>query len=493
MAGTLIRKDAWKMPKWDPILLWYAKGIGEMQRRSLAEPTSWRYQAAIHGYDRDGDPLRDDDNDILPSDNDQRDFWSQCQHGSWYFLPWHRMYLGLFEQMVRAEVVHLGGPADWTLPYWNYSDPQHTERRALPAAFLEPNLPDGQPNPLFIIAGTPGGTPVLRGTLASSGRQVAGDPEVSVTCLKQPYFDADPIGGSKGFGGGKTIAQHRGGSPGELEKTPHGDMHDAVDGWMSTFETAALDSIFWLHHANIDRLWTVWTNRDSKDVDPPDSDWLTKISFQFNQPGGGIVIMTPSQVMDSRTSPFAYDYEDTADPLAPPAQHPGHLESPMRRRPMDRPIPEMVGATEKPLTLTGGTHAAAFKIGSPSGPAVLGVEPGAAPRRTFLNLENVTGKGALTGYRVYVNLPEGADPEKHMDLCVGTLPMFGVAEASIVSKDHPGTGLSFSFDISETVAALSKHDAWNAEDVHVTLVAKNSAERKSHSPVQIGRISLYYA
>ena len=351
MAGPLIRKDAWKMPKWDPILLWYAKGIGEMQRRQIAEPTSWRYQAAIHGYEPDSDPLKDDVNDILPSQADQDDFWNQCQHGSWFFLPWHRMYLGLFEQMVRAEIVHLGGPADWTLPYWNYDDPKHPEFRALPAAFLEPNLPGGQRNPLFII----GASPILRGTLAMSGQQVAGDPEVSVKCLKQPFFDADPIGGSKGFGGGKTIAQHRGGSPGELEKTPHGDIHDAVDGWMSTFETAALDPIFWLHHANIDRLWTVWKNRNPSNVDPPDANWLTKISFRFNQPGGGIVTMTSSQVIDSKTSPFAYDYEDTTDPLAP-APHPAHLESPVRRTStMERPIPEMVGATEKPLTLTGGT------------------------------------------------------------------------------------------------------------------------------------------
>ena len=124
---------------------------------------------------------------------------------------------------------------------------------------------------------------------------------------------------------------------------------------------------------------------------------------------------------------------------------------------------------------------------------MLSAERPGPPRRTFLNLENVTGAGALTGYRVYLNLPEGADPEKHMNLCVGTLPMFGVAEASVVSKDHPGTGLSFSFDISEAVTILSKGDGWNAEDVQVTLVAKSVAGRATHAPVQIGRISLYYA
>jgi tyrosinase len=31
------------------------------------------------------------------------------------------------------------------------------------------------------------------------------------------------------------------------------------DGWMSDPDKAALDPIFWLHHANIDRLWAAWT------------------------------------------------------------------------------------------------------------------------------------------------------------------------------------------------------------------------------------------
>ena len=30
---------------------------------------------------------------------------------------------------------------------------------------------------------------------------------------------------------------------------------------MGAFETAGLDPLFWLHHANIDRLWEVWLNQ----------------------------------------------------------------------------------------------------------------------------------------------------------------------------------------------------------------------------------------
>ena len=105
-----VRKNVWKLPDWDPIIDWYARAIAEMQTRPLSDPTSWRYQAAIHDYLRGSDPNAKPA-DKLPSASDQKTFWSQCQHGSWYFLPWHRMYLAYFEQVVAATVQHLGGPA----------------------------------------------------------------------------------------------------------------------------------------------------------------------------------------------------------------------------------------------------------------------------------------------------------------------------------------------------------------------------------------------
>ena len=57
--------------------------------------------------------------------------WNECQHASWYFLPWHRMYLYYFERIVRAAALAAGAPDDWALPYWNYD-------RAFPANTLPP-------------------------------------------------------------------------------------------------------------------------------------------------------------------------------------------------------------------------------------------------------------------------------------------------------------------------------------------------------------------
>jgi tyrosinase len=38
----------------------------------------------------------------------------------------------------------------------------------------------------------------------------------------------------------------------------HDSVHVWVGGSMSAIPTAPADPIFWMHHANIDRLWSVW-------------------------------------------------------------------------------------------------------------------------------------------------------------------------------------------------------------------------------------------
>ena len=131
MANIRTRKKAIKLATWDPTLLWYAKAVGEMQKRPLNDPTSWSYQAAIHGFPS-GSPV--DPSNPPPSSSERKKFWSQCQHHSWYFLPWHRAYLAMFEQIVMDTIVKLGGRTDWALPYWNYS-PNDSKARILPPAF----------------------------------------------------------------------------------------------------------------------------------------------------------------------------------------------------------------------------------------------------------------------------------------------------------------------------------------------------------------------
>jgi tyrosinase len=138
----------------DQTLDWYERAITVMKQRPVTDPTSWRYQAAIHEYNRAGDPLARP-SDTLPARAEQRKYWNQCQHGSWYFLPWHRMYLHHFETMVGAAVETLGGPSDWGLPYWNYSDASDPNARLLPTAFRTPTKSDRSVNALYVATRTP--------------------------------------------------------------------------------------------------------------------------------------------------------------------------------------------------------------------------------------------------------------------------------------------------------------------------------------------------
>src|SRR5581483_12506915 len=55
-----------------------------------------------------------------PTTKVSRQYWNQCQHQSWFFLPWHRGYLLALEAQIRAAIATIGGPATWALPYWNY-------------------------------------------------------------------------------------------------------------------------------------------------------------------------------------------------------------------------------------------------------------------------------------------------------------------------------------------------------------------------------------
>jgi tyrosinase len=488
------RKDVWKLSAGDDTLEWYARGIAEMQNRLVTDSTSWRYQAAIHDYDPNDDPLAIP-GETLPPQSEQDTFWARCQHGSWFFLPWHRGYLFYFEQILRQFITQAKGPSDWALPYWNYSDPSNPKARSLPPAFQAATFAGLTPNPLLVTQRANGantGQPL--GTPASAENS---------SCLKKPGFINSSAGGGTGFGGGRTGFSHNGSVPGECERVPHGTMHGAVGGptgWMSAFNTAGLDPIFWLHHSNIDRLWEVWRRRDPNHTDPTVAAWLSAISFDFHDATGTPVSITASQVVDTTTPLLDYVYEDVSDPLPPPAPVAGMAATTVRSAMEIEKIPEMVGATDakEGISLGGEPRSIQFALQAPSGPTARGFAP-AAPKEVHLNLENITAtRRPIESYLVYVNLPEGEKPDKHPELMAGLLPMFGIVEASRRTKSHAGDGVGYSFDITHIVSLLQERKAWNPATIRVTFVPhRGEAERAiapaATLPIKVGRVSVYVA
>ena len=121
----------------------------------------------------------------------------------------------------------LGGPADWALPYWNYSDAGNPKARSLRPEFFAPTIPGGGANPLLLQARKAG---------CNTGQLMATAADVSLRCLSEPDYSAQAPGGSTGFGGPKTGFQHSGSRIGQVEGTPHGTMHNAVGGLMGGFK-----------------------------------------------------------------------------------------------------------------------------------------------------------------------------------------------------------------------------------------------------------------
>lgn len=152
----------------------YGKAVREMKRRDNApldsgrvDPTSWKYQAAIHGTfwetldELQNNATKENDNNFFNTKSELKDGDStlnNCTHFSklWNtpirdtlnpgqgfnenktmitditinFLPWHRLYLQNFESIVRSvlkdlskvdNTITLDDAETWGLPYWEYT------------------------------------------------------------------------------------------------------------------------------------------------------------------------------------------------------------------------------------------------------------------------------------------------------------------------------------------------------------------------------------
>jgi tyrosinase len=496
----------------DPTIYWYARGVAAMKERELADPTSWRFFAAIHGIDeplwRHYRYLRSSDKRPVQAQIDL--YWNQCQHGTWYFLPWHRGYLLALEATIRYAVISLGGPSDWAIPYWNYFAPDEFR---LPPAFASPDWPDGKGNnPLYVRErwGPHGDSNVF-----------VPPKRISLRALAAREFTGVTTGGDAGFGGVDVGFQWRGHIHGRLESQPHDIVHIMVGGpnphsrkiggLMSFPPTAGLDPIFYLHHANIDRLWEVWLKERASHANPTDPGWVNgpasigERAFVMPWPPTGKEwYYTPGDMAD--LAKLDYVYEDGPDDLTAAHAEPlerlrraaGETEGAAAMATTGRNV-ELVGATLQPLRIIGreGVRApvrldeqARRKVTANFAAAAAEEgTPAAVSERVFLNLENVTGVLDATALDVYVNLPEGADPDDHPDRHAGTVGLFGVRQATDANREHGGAGLTFVLEITDIVQALHLENALDADALEVRIVPFD--EVPEEAKIRIGRVSLF--
>lgn len=468
-----VRRNVWTLPEDDLTLAHYAAAVTEMKRRDADDPTSWAYQAAIHGT----------------SETPPKPLWNSCKHGSWFFLSWHRMYLWYFERIVRATVVDLGGPADWALPFWDYdADPSQAR---IPPAFRDA---EGGANSLFA---------------ERAHRLNLGDPLPFEITSPAYAMGRTQFVGEAEFGGGITPdGDAFWNRDGAVESTPHNAVHSHIGRWMGRTDTAALDPIFWLHHANIDRLWFEWASRPGHG-NPTDPRWITQ-EYRFFDADGSERRLAASAVVDI-AGQLRYTYESPV-PVPPPPPVPPLSPSP--------PLPRARGADEWSERVRADTAQAARDGRRVTADRAARRSRGERHRTDRPADDAVTRHGAgcprprgrpacvpqRRGHRGraeprhglrHLRQPARRSPrelaESHR---VGNLSFFGIERAQDPRGDEHPHGLRVTVEITPLVRRLVAEDAWDDRALRVTFLPlgpRGPADAETEDPpVEIGRVSLGY-
>jgi tyrosinase len=409
------------------------RGVAAMRALPRTDRRSWAFQAAIHGT---ADPTYTDP------------LFNQCQHSYFQtnlrFLPWHRGYLYFFERVLRWAANDPG----LMLPFWDW-----TTYPVLPEPY---RYPADSSNPLYEAKRKANDGSALPGSVVVDDLNIA---------LGQTDF---PTAGPDGF------------SP-DLEDSPHGQVHTLVGGrggLMTTVPTSAGDPIFWLHHANIDRLWNVWLNQGDGRANITDSTYLDT-PYTFADETGGTVTVRIRDIINSAA--LGYQYEGVPNPpvqfvaaKAKPAAPRVVATSPPpgeRDASLEKIEAKPLGFEERRVKLNTIKEARqalvqALTESRPMGPA--------APKVSVV----IEGLSAETPpdfvYRVYVNLPEGERSENVLRRhYVGSINFFGKTRSDRRAPSHEhGTGDEFNatFDATRVLARFYRAGRLDPDALTVTIL-----------------------
>lgn len=450
VAGlTLGDAEKARTQQWHPVLDTYARGVTMMKDLPVGDPRSWLWAANTHG---------------IPLGTPTRPGWAQCAHGSVFFLPWHRAYLAWFEATIRT----LTGDDDWAMPYWDYTVPGDATDRTVPVEFaVRTRTVAGQvvDNPLF-----------------SPNRRTAPLPATDleiVEALSDPRFVRSfPLAG---FGGLDPDSGN-----GHVEMEPHNFVHDDIGGLMRSTATAGRDPIFWLHHANIDRLWEVWRGLPGSIgvTDPGGASALLvtqwqSASFVFGR-SPSLAQFTMTDVEDLAALGYAYESTGLPADMAASIQQARDLAGAVVGvAPVDETEPrfEPVAATfdvasgeDRDIVLTGGGAA----VASASADTV-------APSGLVIELAGVRATDPHGAYVVQVR--SAPDAEEHR---AGRFSTFGLAGTPETEER------SYLVDASSILSQLLD-EGWSGDRLSVRVVPEPGRD-DSDDPdkaIRIRQVTLY--
>jgi hypothetical protein len=403
LAAVLVRQNVADLNPNGPEINALRAGVAAMKALPANDFKNWQRQAQIH-----------------------QDF---CPHRNWFFLPWHRAYLYYFEQICRQA----SGNPDFSLPYWDW-----TTAPRVPAAFW------GSDN-----------------TLMDTTRAIGPNDEADSESVGQPVID--DITGTRDFltfASGVATQQQQPSRTGVLEGIPHNYIHGSfVLGNMETF-MSPLDPIFWLHHANVDRLWTVWDQRNPGRT-TNDTRWLNfELGTFFNLQGAQV-----TRKVSELLSTYRLGYRYPNQPETP--VNPRALLAVVENAPVAALIEREVGktaTTRQPASAKLGAIPQALTTN------IKRITPrtfNIIPNRSTLPMLRLTinvdvPKNTRTSVRVFLNAPATSvntpidDPSY-----VGTLFFFeGQSGGQTGATSHDGMTMNdgasrqFMLDVSDTIQRL---------------------------------------
>ncbi|HJW40681.1 MAG TPA: tyrosinase family protein [Rhizomicrobium sp.] len=438
-------------------------GVAAMKALRGSDHRSWFFWAATHAY---SDALfkAEAERDPKLKSVDADRYWNKCPHfgqSSADFAIWHRAYLHFFERNLRAAA----GDALLALPYWDYSS---EEGRTFPAIYAPAFLDRAKtiPNPLYHPNRE---ASFARGLLEVSA--VIG--QAAKTSAASTFFH---VVGKPGFGGDVSDSEHT--QIGLLEQRPHNDIHLAVggvigdaNGAMAEITTAAFDPVFWVHHANVDRLWARWANMPGKEWGPlPPSDWFDERPWLFVDADGSDVRVSRREAI-KLVSSYDIDYPSQLETPpsskpTPAASAPGSGGSDLAARPVivgAAPLPKARRARVRERELLADRSPFVVSPARParrefgaSTPAADQASGGVAPPQTLVAPELADETSAVllelsgitfrlvpsSGFAVFLD-SAGETPSVEP---VGLIDIFGATHHGMASM--PGMGAAQRFDVT---------------------------------------------
>lgn len=432
-----VRPDVMSLSPNCPQIEALRRGVAEMKRRSETDPnspTGWIGQARIHEQ--------------------------ACPHNNWFFLPWHRAYLYYFEEICRQA----SGDPEFVLPYWDW-----TSHPTLPPTFL-----GGADNPLDHVSNNPNFPGPHQGRRIGADEPI--DPEFNGPLVLQEILDNADFDSAIGSDRRATAPRPFRGNQSVLEGSPHNNVHGQVSGDMATFWSPR-DPIFWLHHANIDRIWTLWDARHPGSFPAVDSflDYNMNVFFDTS---GNQVGKTVRDVLSTQALGYRYPGQAAEPPPVVAAREVAAVRQGLRIRSDVREVATRVEPLQVDLAPAAALSERLASIAAERQPVPATVRlriggirqalPPGAYFRVFLNCDYLTPATPTTD-------PHYVGSFAFFDHADGQGQGHGRGEGEAGHGAAHEGGTSFYVDATRTVRLLGRQEIFDPSRIRVGLVTRARA------------------